>query len=552
MASAKLEGSMTTEELQGKLLKTKQFSHNAEMNTYLINLIKSEGKNISLPTNGFFASISPSYKQELLDLYNGTFGLYEGINSIPDDVKVSQAALLDSLHYGYVVAEEKVEMYTMNPGIFFSDMAILPEKILSSIFEKNKVGLLKCYRVDFEYDQNNENLVKYKLVNHRRDIDDEEYVMLVPYLVGVRLMQIIKSFLDKDFVLKTNQIIAGGDKVRCITLSQKFLKKYCDEESAVEGLEAKYFPLKAFFYAPVLGAPSITSMVTNINIFQLDELKRVSTIRQIQQMGIQKPKDPIESAISESVVRSSLLNLKRCNPDEYLRVIEKLPRLDEILPDVFPEDISAPQISMYLHTIKNDEMKKVLKAIPDAEKTVASRKELFVTCRKATPEELKDIRGLVRNHLCRFLIQKKDFNLSTITGTNSPSILKSIYGENYFNNYESVGVKFNAASRMVEEQGCSYESALKFYGFDETTGVDLKVVTSEAANEIANNPNMKEEDAYKSALYRVMGKRQRKGSSDNSIMIRTMDAYYSGDGIEVDGYYRNIDPAKIKQVYVLM
>ena len=549
MASAKLEGTMSTEELQGKLVKTKQFTHTNEMNTYLTNCIKTAGDNISMPTNGFFAELSPSYRQEMLNLYNGTFGLFDEVNAIPDEVKISQAALLDSLHYGYVVAEEKVELYTMNPGIFIPDMSVLPEKVLSSIIEKNKVGLLKCYRVDLEYNQKNETAVNYKLVNHRRDVDDDGNVYLIPYLAGIRMILLIQSFLSKGFILKTKQEVAGGEKVRCITLKQDILQKYCDEASAVEGLEAKYYPLKAFFYAPVVGAPSTTAMVTNVNLFRLCELKRVTKVSQMTEMGVQKPKDPIDSMLRESAITATLMGIKENNPDEFMRVIEKLPKRNEILGDVLTDDITARHISMYLHTVKNADVQKVLKLLPTATAIIENRKQVFTSCRKATPEELKDIRGLLKNHICRFIVQKKDFTLSSMTGTNSTSILQKIYGSDYFNKYESIGVRFNAAANYVEESGSSFESAMKRFGLDETSGVDLKAVSVEATNEVADNPDIKEEDAYRNALFFVLGKRQRKSSSGGSIMMRTVDAYIVGD--DVEGYYKNVDPEKIKSVFVL-
>lgn len=550
MASAKLEGSMSTEELQGRLLKTKQFSHTNEINAYLTNCIKTPGDNISMPTNGFFAELSPTYRQEMINLYNGTFGLFDEVNLIPEEVKISQAALLDSLHYGYVVAEEKVELYTMNPGIFIPEMSTLQENELTKIIEKNKVGLVKCYRVDLEYSQQNESSVNFKLVNHRREVDDNGNVYLIPYLSGVRLMLLVQSFLNKGFILKTKQEIAGGEKVRCITLKSDILQKYCDEPSAVEGVEAKYYPLKAFFYAPVLGAPSTSSMVTNVNLFRLSELKRITAARQLTDLGVQKPKDPVQTMLRESSIIAVLMGIKSNNPDDFMRIVDKLPKRDEILGDVLTDDITARHLSMYLHTLKNAEVQTVLKLVPTAKVLMQNRSEVFKDCRRATPEELQDIRGLLKNHLCRFIIQKKDFNLSTMTGTNSPEILKAIYGEDYFNKYESIGVRFNAAYDYSEREHCSIEEGMRKYALDESSGIDLKAVSAEAVNETVDNEHITVRDAYKNALFYVAGSRQRKSSSSGSVMMRTIDAYKMGDKVS-DGYYRNIDPEKIKSVFVL-
>lgn len=563
----KLEGFLNTKELEGRLMKTKQFTHPNEMKTHFLERLSSEGHNISMPTNGYFAEITPAYRQELINLYNGTFGIYEGVTSIPDDLKVSQGALLDSLHFGVDVQKEEFALYTMNPGLFIPEMAILTDKMLKLIFEKNKIGEVKALRVDLAYKVNvlrvdlackllkhppadctglDDYKVSFKLVNHRKVIDDNEQVLLVPVMGSIMLSTVIQDFIKRGYVLKTVQDTLNMEKVRCITNSSDVLKKYCDTPEAVsDKLKAEFFPYKAFFYAPVIGAPSTTAMVTNVNLFKLCELKKLSSTRDLTQLGVQKPKDPIDSMVQESVVKTILMELKRNNPDELVRVVNKLPRRDELMPNVGEEEIMEKHIATYLHTIKRADMVKVFKVVPGASDLFKTRREAFTKCERftGTGEELN---ALLKTSLCRVIIRKTDFTLSSITCTNSRDILMKLYGENYFAEYEGFSVRLRAALSDYNDLGRSFEDAMNAYGLEELAN---DTVMKSADSLVKEGKCTSITDALEEVAYALMQKKRSARAQTSNIMVRTTDAYLTGNSAE--DYYRYIDPSKVVNVFVL-
>ena len=542
----KLEGVLNTKELEGRLMKTKQFTHPNEMKTHFLEKLSSDDHNISMPTNGYFAEITPEYRQELLNLYNGTFGIYEGVTSIPDDLKVSQGALLDSMHFGVDIQTEEFALYTMNPGLLIPDMTILPDKMLKQIFDKNKIGELKAFRVDMEYNllESGDYNVSFKLVNHRKVIDDDSQVLLVPVISSIMLSSVIQDFIKRGYVLKTVQDTLNMEKIRCITNAQDVLKKYCDTPDAIsETLKAEFFPYKAFFYAPVIGAPSTTAMVTNVNLFKLCELKKLSSSRELTQLGIQKPKDPIDSMVQESVVKSIMMELKRNNPDELVRVVNKLPRRAELMPNVGEEEITERHIASYLHTIKRADMVKVFKVVPGASDLFAKRREAFTKCEHFTGTG-SELNALLKSSLCRVIIRKKDFTLSSITCTNSRDILTKVYGENYFAEYEGFSVRLRAAISDYNDLGRPLDDSLKANGLEELQGI------SEVAQSLVKEGECSSiTDALEQAAYNLTERKKKASAQTSNIMVRTVDAYLTGNGAEE--YYRYIDPSKIVSVFVL-
>jgi len=546
MATQSLEGTLSINTLNNALVKTCQFKYVESMKTYFLNGLISEVNNVRMPTNGFFSDENPEYKQDLINLYNGTFGVFDYVNEIPESVKVSQGALLDSVHFGYDMATGTYALYTMNPGIFISDMALMPEKVLSQIFEKNRLGQLKCYRIDLEYVKMGEDsIITYKLVNHRKDIDDLDTVMLVPLIASMSLAVILNKFINSGVVLKTRQDIGGVTKVRCITHNQDVLKAFCDVPDAVtDSLKAEYFFFKAFFYAPVIGAPSTTAMVTNINFFNLEEIRKVKNTRELSSYGVQKAKDGVESLVTETLVKSKLLTLKENDPEEYLRILDRLPNLGTIIPLSFQENITAAQFSTYLHTIKRDALAKVVKVL-DLEEAISNQRLLYTGCKPLENWAINTLVYALNNFICKIIIRKKDFTLSAITCTNNQALLMAMYGEDYFSKYESIGVRLSSALQEANTLGRSLEDALNAYGFKD---LDPSELSSRANAILSENVNVSKSEAYEEAIYEAYDVKKKAKSESNNILVRTVNAYLTGKGSEE--YYRSVDTNKIVSVLV--
>lgn len=542
-------GILKISELQERLLKTAQFKHYKDIDTFFINGIKNG--DISMPTNGFYCeNLVPEHKQELIELYDKTFGVFDNVNLIPEAVKVSQGALLDSLHYGYDVNTGSFELYTMNPGLFDSDMLYLPEKILNDIFKKNLNGDLKCLRVDLEYYQNVgeavTSTVTYKLVNHRKAIDDEENVLLVPIIAGIRLCSAIMMYLDQGMTLKVTQNVGGVSKVRCITQDTEVLQHYCDNPVSVALMDtfAQYYPYKGFFYAPVVGAPSTTAMVTNVHLFDLEEIRRVNSAKEMQQLGIQKAKNGLETLITELAIKTCLIQLKGNDQEAFEEVINKLPQFKEYTANIELEDISTKTVATYLHSVKNADVKKMLNTVPNAKAKYNNLASIFS---KTTPISVVDIKEYLRTNAVKVIVKKADFTLSSIICTNSPEILSMVYGENYVSHYEGFSVRVRKAidyyrSNMDGKVNVSLKDSFLRYGFS--------VASAEAIDKsFKDSKFLPTVEEITNVAYAVCEKKQTASKQSDNIMVRTLDAYIS-QGKVID-YYRYIDPRRVVSAILL-
>lgn len=537
-----ITGTAVVDELlgEGMLGKTKQFKYAGDMASILVDKVKNN-EPLTLPTVSTFADRLESYKKELLTLYNGTFGLFDGVNVVPDEIKVSQAAVLDSFCYGYDLEKGVTNIYTMRVDLFGNE---LDEKDLNKIMELNLKGEIKALKFSYEYKNNDNKVIDYKLGIHRTKIDDEESCVLVPFITGVMLLQLLEKFMSSGLVLKISQELANSDKIRCVTEKQEILGKYCDSRYAVLGLKSLYYPLDAFFYAPVIGAPSTTSMMTNINLFKVFEIKRLTNAKQLSEYGVQKPKDPIGVELEEHLICKYIMDLAEDEDSSaFEEFISALPKC-EVLGEV-DRSISERDIQRYLHAMKQADRNEIIKQIPGAKKMLQSTRDFFLDeSREATEEEMQNPRIMFKSHICKVLIKKKDGTFSSMTCTNNKDLLESIYGENYFGIYESFGVRARALDEYLHEIGDSLldEDIIKFYGFGGCSVDTLKHVAMKYKDS---------EEPYYNALYEIYGESRRESSPNNNILVRCIDGRFSKKKGKAEGYYTSVDMSKVQRVLVL-
>lgn len=545
MASKSIIGTIRSTELEQNLGSTVIGEYVSKIDKIILGIIQSS--EIAIPTLGYILDEIPEIKDRLTSIYDMNMGLQEGVQNIPIDLKLSQGALFDSLCFGYDTSDDSYALYTMNFNLL-NILGNIGIDMGKQCIEKNIKGEVKCYRIDVEYN-NSPDSFSFKAVNHRKKIDDDDNgVILVPYIVVVRFMKILESVLSSGAVINVIQDLGSEYKDRCISKNIKILKMFCDNEDAVSDVRCSFFPLKAFFYAPVLGAPSTTSMVTNVNIFKLCELKNVRRVSQLKSMGIEKPSNPIESIISEQAVISLLMKIKQDNPMKFMDLLDNFPNSENVFKDIEnANQVSDGAISKYLHSINDKDKVTLINLIPDCKESINSRMSVFTDCKYAKLQlsELDTIRDVLKNHVCRIIIRKNDCSLSSVTCTNNQEILKRIYGDNYFSLYESFGARLN---KVIEDVECGRDlnEALSYYGF---------VLTKEQVSEISNilsNCSDAYSDTVKKSIADIMGIRTRSSSSksnDDIILVRTISAYITENGV-ID-YYRNIDKSKIVDVLIL-
>lgn len=547
MATKSITGEVRSTELEARLGTTIMGGYVNEIDNFFKSIFGQE-KNVSLPTLGYLFEIIPELKEKMISKYNMEMGLEKGVEDIPEDLKASQGALLDGLCFGYDVNEtdpsKQYALYTLNFKLL-TDMGVDSIDKPGLCMKQNEKGLVKGYRIDVEYNSTPESF-SFKAVNHRKAIDDDKEVLLIPYLAVLRLMLIIENFINSGMVLKLSQDLEGLEKVRCVTTNRKVLKAFSDSPDVVDSLESAFFPLRAFFYAPVIGAPSTTAMVTNINLFALDEMKKLRSMKDIRALGVEKSENPVYDVMLDVSISTSLMKIKSENPERFVELLKGLPKSDKYLNITENgEGIGGATISKYLHSLKNKEKNAVLKKIPEAQKKMEVLKDVGTESRSATSEELKNLKSVLRTSLCKILIRKKDCKLSTVFGTNSPNILQSVYGKDYFAQYEGFNLRFDRLLRYLS-MGRPVEIALKENGFQNDEDILKKIEEITKAGAVDKESFA---EALKTAVAEREGVKTRAKSSTNNILVRLLNAYITEDGT-VEDYYRFVDESKIISVQI--
>lgn len=566
MQSRTLTGNMNVDSIieyyKSKSLQFSKYS-NALLNGF-VNDIQSGGT-IMIPTIGFMSINFEGFKQDMINVYNGHMGLYDEVTSIPDSVKVLQGALFDGLCYGYDFSNGQVMLYTMKVDLFGGE---LDSKDYDKVMKANKIGNVYGFKLSYEYLNSDNKEVSFKVGDHRKTLDgvEEPYetengyggVALVPFAACTCLLDILQNFMSKQFVIKTVQEVSNGSKIRCVTENEKILAKYCDDPSAVVGLKSLYYPLDAFFYAPSIGSPSTTAMMTLINLFLLSEIRRISNDKQLSEYGVQKPKSPIKDELKTQIIINAVLDAAEEEGNTaYEDLISKFPK-PEVLGDVERSKVSASVIRRYLNSIKSGDITNCLKAIPGSKKDFDNKSKLFTEGKAGTPISVDEIESKAKEAVCKVTIKKKDGTFSSMMFTNNKELLAQYYGDDYYARMESFGVRarglayklFGSGDQEAPKDLKAYleskSDAFKECGFDEVD-MDELVATIDSYNGSDMN------DTVYNALYDVCDVKHQnpRNTADNVIMVRALGARFSKVTGKTTEYYKNIDLNKVQKAFVL-
>lgn len=546
----KKEGRIGLKSIEDNLIaKTKLFKHSAKADTMLANMVRGL-EDFAMPTMDCFAmEVCPDYGKELLNMYNGTMGLYDVVNEIPDDLKVLQASVFDSLCYGYNTGNETVSIYTLNLSLLGIDEDPLDDKFLKKVAEQNALGIVVAYRVDLELVESSadNSIYDFKLVMPRKpNIIDNENIVLVPILIGVRFFTMLKTYMAKKFVLMVKQLMSDGNlvKTRCITENVPVIAKYSytgDVSLPANLLKSKYDFLNATAYVPSIGAPCTTSMLTGIHPFAVTEIRRLEGSSQLKEYGIYKDSKPMETEAKKSII-VRYLNDASLNSDMqlgYQEYINNCPRAD--ITNLF--GASEAVIYSYLDSLSKAELNDCVKRLPKEYILKAKNiSEMYTCLREATEGEMASIYDTLKQHVCKIMIKRKTAGFTSIACTNDSDCLKTIYGDDYFNKYESFGVR---VKYMINEmrQVSDLESLLVKYGFD--------VKMDALVNFTKENYGKVNDENLISGMYDIYSKRRNASSdNDNLIRVRCTNATIGENGA-VHEYYKYIDITKIERVLIL-
>ena len=527
------------------------------VDNYLLNQLKGSG-HISIPTMQYFMDMEPNYKGELEELYVEKMKDYEGYEQVDVATMVAQAALFDSLCFVYDRNKDTYSLATMNFELLY-DLDVEYD-MLKQVLTKNKQGIVKAYRIDVEYN-NSDREFTFKAVNARDfDIDErkpddseDKRFFLVPYMFSTRFMKIIEALLNNKKTIRVHQALNGVEKVRFISKDYNLLAQVCDTPESVKGLEAKFFPLKGFFYAPVVGAPSTTAMVTNINMFDVYMVKNASS-EDFKKYGVHKPVNPIRDMIGESLVANKLITLKYTDEGDFAYMISNLPCRNKYLAsDV--DTIDSTSITRYLHSLTNKSLEQVYNVV-GVKDELNRRMGIFEgNGRAMTADEIANIEDTLKNNVCRVVLQKKDCKLSSVMCTNNKSVLSRIYGENYVKYYEGFSTKFYIFLNWYKiESGEGILTSESIGGELDYLGLpnaneDIKTVLSYLKEDGSGLDDEVEVENLKGYFADKIGISLRKSTAQSkttgtSVLSRSLTAYLDEEGKPVE-YYKNIDKSKI-------
>ncbi len=519
---------------------------------------KIKRKDFEIPTlQRLLNDCIPGYAKDAEQIYIDKMKDYPGYEQVNVATMVSQGALFDNLCFVYDMVKDSICLATMNFELLYN--LDVEYDMLKQVLTKNKKGIIKAYRIDIDY-SNSESEFTFKAVNARDfDIDEPtddnvegKRFFVIPYIYILRYMKILEQVL-KERTLTVVQNVGGIEKVRVISLDENILAKFCDNPNAVKGVQARFFPLKAFFYAPSVGSPSTTAMVTNINLFNVENIKATSEY-DLKKYNIQKPVNPIRNIVGEGIVCNVLMDLKSKDLNAFSDIINSFPNRKLYLSENV-EEIGVGSISKFLHSLSNVGLNKVYKKLGLVEEI--DRREKIITSsegRQLTSEDMKKLEDILKSNVCRLVIQKKDCRLSSVFCTNNKEILKGVYGNDYFGKYEGFSAKFYEFWNWVNDENNSHWGNTSIVS-DKLVDCGLALPKQDVdvlvdkiiAMKYGKISKEEGKDIIKSFIADSVGvnlKRSQAVNKGNNILVRALNSSIDTDGKPYD-YYKYLDKSKI-------
>lgn len=538
--------SLKMSSLEEKVKKSIFGRYSKVIDGYIADSLRYGGsENFCIPVIQGIVNRSPRLASELLALYDRKFPV--GSNSdICDDIKILQASVLDGLVVGINVDKPNdFQVYTANIGAIFG-VDYESKFNIDKALELNRRGVVHAVRVDVEY--TSEEGFNYKIVSLNKNtclriagvgFSDGKYY-LVPYGVIQRSMVFFKEMLDDKRILEVKQEKGGLIKSRYISCNEGVLARYCDSKEFVKSLKPSYFPLKGFFYAPVLGASSLSVGCTRVDLLDVFSVRGVTSVK-----GVKACEGGIDAFIKESCIIGELNRLYNDDLDGYKALLGKLPNRSN---NLNVDSVPVPAVIIkYYHGLSEADRNKVDSLFDGLDRSVASKKEVFTRCDECDPRgyNIGAIKEALNGGIYKFHIRKKDCTYSVVTVTNNRDILKKLYGYDYFAKYESFGVRVSRLAYYLGECKRSVYSVgdwLRECGFEDSLAVNKKV--NMLADEYSG-------DALRDALVDFLGDGNRKertrSSNDNVVLGRVCLASLSSKG--ASDFYRSIDLSKVVSMY---
>ena len=426
-------------------------------------------------------SLPENVKDRLVDVYEKNGFVDDEANfTISREVKVKQGMLFAGACYA-VSPEGVVTLFTANEEV--ATMLGAKRRIkLNELPEENANGILRAYKLVIESDGGD---VEFKCTLPTKGISEND--ILVPYGVVMFLVVLLNKILtakDRVFKVVSSSLSEGGiqNKTRYVTLSKSILEKK-NGKNFIDNIAGDFvMPYLGFMYAPILGADSIfTTGMTRLDVLRMDEF-RVAKYEDYQSQV--ESSNPARDAIGVRLAVNKLLLSEDLWKSKEL--FEELPKVEEF----FNLDEGLPSSGDLSH-----------------------------------------------------YIQKTDGSFSKIICTNNVGILKELYGEEYYKQYEGFNPRYQKCKKLIAE-GMDVMEALEKCGLlSETT---LENMDNDEAMEIVNNP---EKWQAREKLAELNNTNIVRTGDNGNILVRLCFASIVEGGSV--NYYRSIKPKRVLKVVCL-
>lgn len=482
----------------------------------------------------------PEYQQELIGLYNSKFSLnYSYI--IPNNIKLVQGLMMDSLVFGYDMETDEINLYTMNVSTLFNLGVDMP-KLLDTCFNYNTEGKIYAFRIDAEY--TSENQISFKAVRliSKKSLVVDKFCFF-PYEIISSAMGVIKRCMDMGVTFRMVQNFPDGlKKERFVSASEKILSMYCDNKEATRWVRASYFPIKAFMYLPVLGAPSTSSMVTRVNLFNLDAICPVTSKEQLK---VEKIKNPLESLILRSSISTRLAELQLAGGWDYMEAVESIPNIDKYFnSDSDKYLVPSYVLNQVLSSLSIEEQHRVCEDIgaSDIYDTMSSMLTENRVIDISRMDEMA-LRRMLHKGIYNVISISKKCKYYSMIVTNSREILAKMYGEDYFARCEAYNVRWYELCKRIKAEK-DIESSLKYCGFPVTE--DTIAFCKEYKDVMTS-----EQEAPSSTFSEIAGQEwKRVPSTTESILCRSCFSALEYDG-KISNYYEYFVKSAVVRVIKL-
>lgn len=499
--------------------------------------MQKEGSNFWVETVG---SLPENVKDRLVTVYEKNSLADDEANfTISREVKVKQGMLFAGACYA-VSPEGTVSLFTANEEV--ATMLGAKRRIkLDALPKENANDVLRAYKLVIESDGGD---VEFKCTLPNKGIDEKN--ILVPYGVVMFLVVLLNKILtakDRVFKVVSSSLSEGGiqNKTRYVTLSKNILEKK-NGKNFIDNITGDFvLPHLGFMYAPILGADSIfTTGMTRLDVLRMDEF-RVAKYEDYHSQV--ESGDPARTAIGVRLAVNKLLISEDLWKSREL--FEELPKVEEFfnLDGGLP---SSGDLSHYIYSLtehKKGILFKRLGILDELDKYMS----MFSNAKVLEPKEgywsEEELRVLLKDCILQILIQKTDGSFSKIICTNNVGILKELYGEEYYKQYEGFNPRYQKCKKLISE-GMDVREALEKCGLLSETTIDG--MDNDEAMEIVNNP---EKWQAKEKLAELNNTNIVRTSENGNILVRLCFAsIVEGDSVN---YYRSIKPKRVLKVVCL-